>query len=319
MDNGAVVESGRHVELMERDGKYTEMFRMFNETVMKNKSTKSDSTTDGTNLQRGVNYLKIEDTQEETNEGTNDIHKPKAEGNIAFSKLVLVEETEIVNIGVRTFTAYIHASGGWLVGLDVVLLYFLSAFSLVFSDYWLSAWIRHLTDSYTTNSTVKDIHADKMQYPMNTTMSSVMMSSNSSAIHAYEITKEKAISSETYLVVYISSLAFILALILVNGFCHAKVAITASNEIHDKCLDTVMKAPMSFFDSNPTGRILNRFSKDLDEVDVFIPQAINQTLRYTRVNRNIRIRDSLVTDRRDTDHSSLLRHETSLYGFYSAN
>ena len=39
----------------------------------------------------------------------------------------------------------------------------------------------------------------------------------------------------------------------------------ASNRIHATAVDKVMKAPMSFFDSNPTGRILNRFSKDLDE------------------------------------------------------
>ncbi|WAR00011.1 MRP1-like protein [Mya arenaria] len=53
----------------------------------------------------------------------------------------------------------------------------------------------------------------------------------------------------------------------------------AVNRLHSLCLDRVMKAPMSFFDSNPTGRILNRFSKDLDEGDVFLPQVTNSLLR----------------------------------------
>jgi len=35
--------------------------------------------------------------------------------------------------------------------------------------------------------------------------------------------------------------------------------------MHNRALENVMHAPMLFFDSNPTGRILNRFSKDLDE------------------------------------------------------
>lgn len=44
-----------------------------------------------------------------------------------------------------------------------------------------------------------------------------------------------------------------------------KVTMTASTNIHDKVLQSVMKSPMSFFDANPSGRILNRFSRDLDE------------------------------------------------------
>lgn len=39
----------------------------------------------------------------------------------------------------------------------------------------------------------------------------------------------------------------------------------AASTFHSLCLDKVMKAPMAFFDANPEGRLLNRFSKDLDE------------------------------------------------------
>ncbi|XP_003738712.1 canalicular multispecific organic anion transporter 1, partial [Galendromus occidentalis] len=44
--------------------------------------------------------------------------------------------------------------------------------------------------------------------------------------------------------------------------------IWTSTSLHNKMLDAVMKAPMSFFDATPTGRILNRFSRDVDELDV---------------------------------------------------
>ena len=45
----------------------------------------------------------------------------------------------------------------------------------------------------------------------------------------------------------------------------------ASRTIHKDLLEKVMHKAMGFFDSNPTGRILNRFSSDIDTVDSTIP------------------------------------------------
>ncbi|CAN7943489.1 unnamed protein product, partial [Ixodes hexagonus] len=40
-----------------------------------------------------------------------------------------------------------------------------------------------------------------------------------------------------------------------------------SEYLHDEMLSHVLSSPVSFFDTNPRGRILNRFSADLDAVD----------------------------------------------------
>lgn len=45
--------------------------------------------------------------------------------------------------------------------------------------------------------------------------------------------------------------------------------VRAACRLHDTVLINVMKAPMRFFDANPPGRILNRFSKDLDEGNIY--------------------------------------------------
>jgi ABC-type multidrug transport system fused ATPase/permease subunit len=37
-----------------------------------------------------------------------------------------------------------------------------------------------------------------------------------------------------------------------------------SLRIHKKMLNSIMLSPMAFFDVTPSGRILNRFSKDMD-------------------------------------------------------
>lgn len=44
--------------------------------------------------------------------------------------------------------------------------------------------------------------------------------------------------------------------------------IKAGIELHDKMLASVLKAPVRFFDTTPVGRLLQRFSRDLESVDI---------------------------------------------------
>ncbi|EDV26556.1 uncharacterized protein TRIADDRAFT_50060 [Trichoplax adhaerens] len=51
--------------------------------------------------------------------------------------------------------------------------------------------------------------------------------------------------------------------------------IKASRQLHNNLLDNVLRLPMSFFDTNPMGRVLNRFSKDINTIDEVIPVTID--------------------------------------------
>ncbi len=55
-------------------------------------------------------------------------------------------------------------------------------------------------------------------------------------------------------------------------------AYTAARKLHYIILLGVLHAPMSFFDTTPIGRIINRFAKDVDAVDTALPNAVSQSL-----------------------------------------
>ncbi|OWF39706.1 Multidrug resistance-associated protein 5 [Mizuhopecten yessoensis] len=60
-----------------------------------------------------------------------------------------------------------------------------------------------------------------------------------------------------------------------------QVMIKAAVTLHNKTVGRVMSAPMQFFDANPTGRIINRFSRDVEDVDVFLPNLMDNLLQVT--------------------------------------
>lgn len=45
--------------------------------------------------------------------------------------------------------------------------------------------------------------------------------------------------------------------------------------LHHNMFNKVLKTPMRFFDINPLGRIMNRFSKDIGLVDDLIPNTVS--------------------------------------------
>ncbi len=55
-------------------------------------------------------------------------------------------------------------------------------------------------------------------------------------------------------------------------------AYIASRKLHLIILIGVLHAPMSFFDTTPIGRVINRFARDIDSVDTALPTAFSQSL-----------------------------------------
>eukprot|EP01133_Synstelium_polycarpum_P005288 gene5288-6130_t len=63
---------------------------------------------------------------------------------------------------------------------------------------------------------------------------------------------------------------------LVNTFG----GLAASQRFHRSALDSVLKSPVQFYDQNPSGRIINRFSKDVSNLDFTLPLSLGEVIFY---------------------------------------
>ena len=78
---------------------------------------------------------------------------------------------------------------------------------------------------------------------------------------------------KTYLSVFacLVGACFIFAIVRAYGFL--KICLKCAERLDDKMVVAILQAPVLFFDSNPVGRILNRFSNDIGCVDEMLPKT----------------------------------------------
>ncbi|KAH8290983.1 hypothetical protein KR054_007655 [Drosophila jambulina] len=88
-------------------------------------------------------------------------------------------------------------------------------------------------------------------------------------------------STRTKMVTYYTILLLLtLALFLLRTFGFFFMCLRISLKLHDQLYHGIIRAWMYFFNANPSGRVLNRFSSDIQNVDVTLPQAMMDSLQF---------------------------------------
>ncbi|XP_078033391.1 ATP-binding cassette sub-family C member 4 isoform X2 [Augochlora pura] len=73
----------------------------------------------------------------------------------------------------------------------------------------------------------------------------------------------------------------------VRNITFYKICMNASKNLHNLMFSSLLKAPMLFFDTHPSGRILNRFSKDVGAVDEMLPRTMIESIQIFAVMAGI--------------------------------
>ncbi|KAJ7381467.1 hypothetical protein OS493_001605 [Desmophyllum pertusum] len=168
-------------------------------------------------------------------------------------KLIQQEDRAEGAVTFETYTTYMKSAGGYCLFIFLMLFMTVCLCGQLFIDTWLGVWLNAAAEQNLTTPEKSGIIANNP-------------------------------SNNFYILVYVLSSLGFFAGILIKTYLFVHFTLKASSRLHDKVFHKVSRASMAFFDTTPTGRILNRFSKDLDEIDIHLPFNIEaSTLNIVRI------------------------------------
>lgn len=88
-----------------------------------------------------------------------------------------------------------------------------------------------------------------------------------------------------YIYTYAAVVTVVLYLVFQRSFAFFQLCLLASRRMHDRLFRGITRGWMSFFNANPSGRILNRFSTDIGSVDTILPVALMDVLAVSELYR----------------------------------
>lgn len=195
--------------------------------------------------------------------------KERPENSAAKSKLVSAEERETGSVKPSVYFTYMRAIGGLGIAILVVLSFALDASGRMLSDWWLSNWSSAVAND---RITVQEQLSHSTDPLLGTPIFSPI------AVDAPAVSANVTSASSYYLGVYAGLGAFNSLVVLIRSFVIVWAGLKAAVSLHDQMLVRVLGSPLSFFDTTPTGRILNRFSKDMYAVDENLPRTLTSSL-----------------------------------------
>ncbi|XP_037000701.2 ATP-binding cassette sub-family C member 11 [Artibeus jamaicensis] len=239
LEDGEISERGTHRELIQKQGQYAHLI------WRTHREGKQDVFQD---TEKAAQEHQVQGQAQATCQ-----QEPQSDNAGLENQLTTKEKVEEGPMTWRVYHAYIQAAGGYLVCIMVLLVLVTFIFLIAFNFWWLSYWLEQgagTNSSRGANGTATGDPGDILDNP--------------------------------HLLFY--QLVFGLSTVALTfvGCCFSvlftKVTKKASTALHNKLFHRVSQSPASFFDTTPTGRLLNCFVGDLDQLDRLLPVLIEEFL-----------------------------------------
>ncbi|CAH2223667.1 multidrug resistance-associated 4 [Pelobates cultripes] len=165
-------------------------------------------------------------------------------------------------VGFKVYKKYFLAGSSYLLMFVMFLLNILSQVAYVLQDWWLSYWASE-QEKLNVSSTAN-------------------------------VTETEKLDLNLYLGVYAGLTAVTIVFGVLRSLQVFHVLVCAAQALHNQMFQALLKAPVLFFDRNPIGRILNRFSKDIGHLDDLLPFTFLDFMQVGIVGRTGAGKSSLI-------------------------
>lgn len=210
------------------------------------------------------------------------------------------------------YMSYFRAGGGWA-------LLFWTLFSIIIaqavtsmSDMWLTHWMNDVEVTYLTPTFETDLLTDRNEtnnlnltsevptvvdsaaFPPNLTVIGTIMKTAMAIQNATETEREN-VNHSYYIYIWAIGILGCIILTTARSMMFLWVCMRSSIKLHNQMFSNIIAATMRFFDTNPSGRVLNRFSKDMGVVDEILPRMFLDSIQIFMVMIGILVMVAIVS------------------------
>ncbi|KAJ1902852.1 Transporter of the ATP-binding cassette (ABC), partial [Coemansia sp. IMI 209127] len=198
------------------------------------------------------------------------------------------------------YAAYFNASGGMVFWAVLVMMFMVKQGLMVAQDWWLREWAASYSTGGKNEASPLSDNRALSPLPVSANGGSIGELPASLLLQGFSMlglrqqqqqqhplgndsmtpyaavsgNGSKDVDLSYYIGVYL--LIAIASVVLIFGQSLAQfwASLLASKKLHERLLHTVLRAPVRFFDTTPVGRLINRFSKDMETIDQALSSAL---------------------------------------------
>ncbi|KDR22129.1 probable multidrug resistance-associated protein lethal(2)03659 [Zootermopsis nevadensis] len=192
----------------------------------------------------------------------------------------VAEMRSVGSVSSKVYGAYLRSGGNCCVILTVVVLFVTTQLLASGCDYFITYWTNIEEKHFELQNASKTNNSFESGRNMNESFTNNSFAKNSSESDILEDSPMLAmLSRDTCIYIYTAVTVGTIVASLARSYMFFKACMRASCRLHDSMFRSITRATMYFFNKNPSGRILNRFSKDMGAIDEVLPAAMIDSLQ----------------------------------------